>query len=173
MSPDEDREYSEYVSATLDRLRRTAFLLCGDADRADDIVQATLISLYLRWEKVRGVENIDGYVHRILVRRYIDETRKSWTRVLLNLNWRGVERAAPVEASVEDADAVQTALAKLARGQRVVLVVRFFCDQSVEETAATLGCSTGTVKSQTARGLAAMRGLLADQWVASGTGSAS
>ena len=171
MSAEQDREYSDYVAASLDRLRRTAFLLCGDTDRADDVVQAALVSLYLRWEKARGVDNIDGYVHRILVRRYIDETRKGWARVLLA--WRGVERAAPPEPSVEDADAVQGALAKLSRGQRVVLVLRFFCDQSIEDTAAALGCSTGTVKSQTARGLAAMRALLQDEWATTRTGGVS
>jgi RNA polymerase sigma-70 factor (sigma-E family) len=171
LSAEEDQEYCDYVSAALDRLRRAAFLLCGDADRADDIVQVTLLALYLRWAKVRSVDNIDGYVHRILVRRYIDETRTGWARVLLA--WRGIEPAAPFAPSVEDADAVQGALAKLAHGQRVVLVLRFFCDQSVEDTAAVLGCSTGTVKSQTSRGLAAMRGLLTEQSVAAETGGLS
>jgi RNA polymerase sigma-70 factor (sigma-E family) len=169
LSADEDREYSDYVSAALDRLRRAAFLLCGDAHRGDDIVQATLIAVYARWPKVRAAGNVDGYVHRILVRRYIDERRTGWARVLLT--WRPTERAAPPGRDVEDADAVGRALASLSRGQRAVLVLRFVCDKSVEETAATLGCSTGTVKSQTARGLAAMRNLLNGQWTATGTRS--
>ncbi|GAA3783308.1 SigE family RNA polymerase sigma factor [Plantactinospora mayteni] len=170
MSVDEDREYSDYVSAALDRLRRTAFLLCGDVHRADDIVQATLIAVYARWSKVRAAGNVDGYVHRILMRRYIDEQRKGWARVLLT--WPATERAAKPGRDLEDADAIAQALKSLSRGQRAVLVLRFFCDKSVEETAAILGCSTGTVKSQTARGLAAMRNLLNGQWTAAGTRSA-
>jgi RNA polymerase sigma factor (sigma-70 family) len=131
--------------------------------RADDIVQTALVALYARWAKIRNMDNIDGYVHRILVRRYIDETRKGWSRVLLS--WRDTEWASPAASSVEDADAVQAALTRLPRGQRAALVLRFYCDKSVDETAAALGCSTGTVKSQTARGIAAMRGLLKEQWM--------
>jgi RNA polymerase sigma-70 factor (sigma-E family) len=164
LSADEDQEYVEYVSAALDRLRRVAFLLAGDAHRADDIVQATLLAVYLHWQKVRTVGNIDGYVHRILVRRYIDETRKGWARVLLA--WRDTETAAAAGPSVEDAHAVQAALAKIPRGQRAVLVLRYFCDMSVQDTATALGTSTGTVKSQTSRGLAAMRDLLGEDWYA-------
>lgn len=169
MPAEEDREYVEYVSAALDRLRRTAYLLCGDADRADDIVQSALIAVYLRWKKIRTVGNLDGYVHRILVRRYIDETRRGWARVLLA--WREADTAAPPGPSVEDTQAVQAALAKVSRGQRTVLVLRFFCDMSVQETATVLGLSTGTVKSQTSRGLATMRDLLGDEWQAMPTGS--
>ncbi|MFC6017525.1 SigE family RNA polymerase sigma factor [Plantactinospora solaniradicis] len=164
MTAEEDQDYVEYVSASLDRLRRTAFLLCGDAHRADDIVQSALVSVYLRWSKIRRVENLDGYVHRVLVRRYIDESRRSWARVLLA--WRIPELAAKPTASTEDAAAVQAALAGLSRGQRSVLVLRFICDMSVQETAAALNCSTGNVKSQTSRGLAAMRTALRAQWPA-------
>lgn len=162
MSTEEDREYVEYVSAAFDRLRRTAYLLCGDGHRADDIVQATLVSLYLHWGRARKVESIDGYVHRILVRRFIDERRASWAKVLLA--WRDTSKPAPPERSVEDSHAVSDALAGLPRGQRAVLVLRYFCDMSIQDTAAALGCTTGTVKSQTARGLAALRDLLGDEW---------
>lgn len=164
MSSDDEREYAEYASAALDRLRRAAFLLCGDAHRADDIVQATLVSVYLRWGKIRTVGNLDGYVHRILVRRYIDETRTGWARVLLA--WRTPEIASPAGRSVEDSHAVQAALMKVPPSQRAVLVLRFFCDLSIQDTATALGCSVGNVKSQTSRGLEAMRGVLDEQWQA-------
>ncbi|MEV4758106.1 SigE family RNA polymerase sigma factor [Micromonospora sp. NPDC049559] len=163
MSADEDEEYVAYVSAALSRLRRSAYLLCGDAHRADDIVQATLVTVYLKWARIRKVGNIDGYVHRILVRRYLDEARRSWAKVLLS--WRTPELPSPPGPDVEEADAVRTALAQLSPGQRSVLVLRFFCDLSVQETAATLGCSTGNVKSQTSRGLATMRRLLGEHWL--------
>jgi RNA polymerase sigma-70 factor (sigma-E family) len=162
LAAEEDLEYVEYVSAALDRLRRTAYLLCGDGDRADDIVQATLVAVYLRWSRIRTVGNIDGYVHRVLVRRYIDERRAGWARVLLA--WRHTDMPAPAAASVEDSHAVRDALARLSRGQRAVLVLRYFCDLSVQDTAAALGCSPGSVKAQTHRGLATLRELLGDQW---------
>ncbi|MEU5941792.1 SigE family RNA polymerase sigma factor [Micromonospora sp. NPDC047548] len=162
MSAEEDEEYVEYVSVALSRLRRSAYLLCGDAHRADDVVQSALVTVYLRWSKIRTVENLDGYVHRILVRRYLDETRRSWAKVLLS--WRTPEPRSSAGPSVEDTDAVRSALAALSRGQRSVLVLRFFCDMSVQETATALGCSTGSVKSQTSRGLATMRRLLSEQW---------
>ena len=162
MSAEEDGEYAEYVSAALDRLRRTAFLLCGDAHRADDIVQAALVDAYLRWGKIRAVGNIDGYVHRILVRRYLDETRRGWARVLLT--WRAPDAAAPAGPSVEDAHAVQAALMRMPHGQRSVLVLRFICDMSVQDTAEALRCSAGNVKSQTSRGLDALRDLLGQDW---------
>ncbi|MEH1168968.1 SigE family RNA polymerase sigma factor [Micromonospora sp. CPCC 205539] len=162
MSAEEDEEYVEYASVALTRLRRSAYLLCGDAHRADDIVQSALVTVYLRWSKIRTVENIDGYVHRILVRRYLDDARRSWAKVLLS--WRTPDLPSSAGPSVEDADAVRSALAALSRGQRSVLVLRFFCDMSVQETAMVLGCSTGSVKSQTSRGLATMRRLLSEQW---------
>lgn len=162
MSADDDQEYVDFVSASLGRLRRSAYLLCGDAHRGDDIVQATLVAVYLRWSKVRTVDNVDGYVHRILVRRYLDEARRPWARVLLSR--RMPESPAPAGLDIEDADAVRSALDTLSRGQRSVLVLRFFCDLSVQDTADALGCSVGSVKSQTSRGLTALRGLLGAQW---------
>jgi RNA polymerase sigma-70 factor (sigma-E family) len=168
LSAEEDDEYIEYVTVALSRLRRSAYLLCGDPHRAEDIVQSALVAVYLRWSHIKTVDNLDGYVHRILVRRYLDEGRRSWARVLLA--WRTPESAIPAGPSVEDADAVRSALDTLSRGQRAVLVLRFFCDMSVQETAAVLGCSTGNVKSQTSRGLAAMRSRLGAQWTDGGSG---
>ncbi|MEJ3745347.1 SigE family RNA polymerase sigma factor [Actinomycetes bacterium KLBMP 9797] len=162
MAADEDQEYVAYVSAASSRLRHSAYLLCGDPHRADDIVQATLVAVYLKWSRIRDVGNIDGYVHRILVRRYLDETRRSWAKVLLS--WRTPETPARPGPSVEDADVVRSALAELTPGQRSVLVLRFFADLSVEQTAAALGCSTANVTSQTSRGIARMRQLLAERW---------
>ncbi|GIG85469.1 SigE family RNA polymerase sigma factor [Plantactinospora endophytica] len=162
MSTAEEQDYVEYVSTSIERLRRTAYLLTNDLSRADDIVASTLLSVYLHWSRIRTVENLDGYVHRILVRRYVDESRRWWSRILLA---RPVpEQVAKPAASTEDAQAIRDALATLGRGQRAVLVLRFFCDMSVAETAAVLHCSTGNVKSQTARGLATMRRLLREQW---------
>jgi RNA polymerase sigma-70 factor (sigma-E family) len=155
MRPDLERNYVEYVSARLPRLHRTAYLLCADAHEADDIVQATLTALFVHWKRAAAADNLDGYVHRILVRRFLDERRRGWSKVLLGD--RVPERAAPAEHGVEERDALMTALRALPKGQRAVVVLRYYGDLSVEATAEALGCSTGNVKSQCARGLAALR----------------
>jgi DNA-directed RNA polymerase specialized sigma24 family protein len=114
MSPELEQQFVGYISGRLQRLHRTAFLLCGDATRADDLVQSTIISLYLHWRRAQAADNLDRYLHRILVRRHIDERRRAWSRVLL-MQWTP-ERPAPLARSVEDTDAVQTALGRASSG---------------------------------------------------------
>ena len=165
MRSDREQEYVEYVSARLPRLHRTAYLLCGDSHEADDIVQATLAALYVHWARAQGADNLDAYVHRILVRRYLDERRRGWTRVLLGdrLPDRPAVAGQDAEHAIERRDELLTALRALPPGQRVVLVLRYFGDLSVEATAQALGCSPGNVKSQSARGLASLREILNDE----------
>jgi RNA polymerase sigma-70 factor (sigma-E family) len=158
MRPELEREYVEYVSGRLPRLHRTAYLLCGDAHRAEDIVQATLTALYAHWKRAARADNIDGYVHRILVRRYLDERRLRWSRVQLgDLPDRP---AAEPASGLEDRDELLTALRALPKGQRAVIVLRYLSDLSVEQTAEALGRSAGNVKSQCSRGLATLRELM-------------
>jgi RNA polymerase sigma-70 factor (sigma-E family) len=161
MRAEAEREYTEYLKARLSRLHRTAYLLCGDAHLAEDLVQGTALALYRKWRAVQSADNVDAYVHRVLVNQFLGEKRRPWSRVLLSERPpdRPFEPAGD-SSSVEDRDAVRAALARLGPRQRAVLVLRFFCDLSVEDTAAALHCSTGNVKSQTARGLVAMRKLL-------------
>src|SRR5690242_2527323 len=97
-------EFVEYASANLPRLHRTAYLLCGDPYRADDIVQSTLTSLYVHWKKAGAADNLDAYVHRIMVRRFLDELRRSWSKVLLRAE--PPDRATAADESVEDRDMV-------------------------------------------------------------------
>lgn len=118
-------------------------------------MQVSLIDLYRQWRRASTVDNLDAYLHRILVRRYLDERRRGWSRVVLTGSTP--DRPAPAGTGPEERDAVLAALRNLAKGQRAVLVLRYFCDLSVEATAEALGCSTGNVKSQCARGLAALR----------------
>ncbi|MGC5022626.1 SigE family RNA polymerase sigma factor [Micromonospora sp. DT47] len=155
------QDYVEFVTAMTPKLRRTAYLLTGgDAHRADDVVQQTLTKLYVKWSRVRAADDIGAYVHRMLVNAFRQERRSRWFGVQL------FDRAPEPEVrggppgpaeSVVDSVAVRAALAQVPAGQRVVLVLRFYADLSVEQTAEVLGCSTGNVKSQTARGLAALR----------------
>lgn len=158
MRAEAEQGYVEYLRARLARLHRAAYLLCGDAHLAEDLVQSTALALYRNWRRVRAADNLDAYVHRVLVNQFLGERRRSWSRVLLSD--RPPERVVPPGPGPEEGDVVRAALARLGRRQRAVLVLRFFCDLSVVETAAALRCSTGNVKSQTARGLATMRTLL-------------
>jgi RNA polymerase sigma-70 factor (sigma-E family) len=160
MNPDPRNQYVEYLASRWPYLHRTAFLLCGDEHRAEDVVQETAIQLYLKWQRVQAADNMNAYVHRILVRKCLRQHRSAWSRVLVTD--RTPEREAPPADSFEERDRVTRALRHLGRRQRMVLVLRYFCDLSVIDTAAVLDCSEGTVKSQAARALATLRGLLAE-----------
>ncbi|MEU4695188.1 SigE family RNA polymerase sigma factor [Actinoplanes sp. NPDC023714] len=153
-----EEEYVEYVAARVPALRRLAYVLTGDGHRADDLVQQTITTLYLKWPKARAADNLDAYVRTMLVRGYVDEKRLAWSKVRL---FRQMPEPAPFEDSgAEDREVLRKALKRVPRQQRAVLVLRFFYDLPVEEVAGILGCSAGTVKSHTSRGLAALRRLL-------------
>jgi RNA polymerase sigma-70 factor (sigma-E family) len=155
-----EREYVEYVRGRLPRLHRTAYALCGDVHLADDIVQVTLAALYTGWKKAAKADNIDAYVHRILVRKFLDDRRLKWSRVQLRTAVPEVAAGGAADYRIAERDELLTALRRLPKGQRAVLVLRFLNDLSVEDTAEALGCSAGNVKSQSSRGLAALREVL-------------
>lgn len=156
-----EREYVQYVTANLGRMRRVAYLLCGDFDRADDIVQATVERLYLRWRQVRDAGNVEAYAHTVLVRTFLAERRRLWSRV--RLMDEPPDRPVPAGQPADERIAVRAALRALPRRQQAVLVLRFLCDLPVAEVAEILGCAQGTVKSQTSDGLAALRRSLGDR----------
>lgn len=157
-----ERDFGEYVAERRAHLYRTAYLLCGDPHRAEDIVQQALTSLYGAWPRASRLESVDAYARRVVVNAHIDETRRPWRRE------RPVEAVAgsgldgPVEVRVEpeDSDALWTALRGLAPGQRRVVVLRHYWGLSVDETATDLGISPGTVKSQTSDALSRLRDAL-------------
>jgi RNA polymerase sigma-70 factor (sigma-E family) len=153
-----DADFTEYVTARSAWLRKVAYLLSGDWHRADDVVQTTIVKLYVRWPRLSPLENIDGYARTTLVNTFLAEQRGAWARRVV---LRGADTEAPGQAG--DLDAVldlRSALDALPARQRATVVLRYYCDLPVEEVAAVLGCSTGTVKSQTARGLDALRRVL-------------
>jgi len=160
MRADSEAEYVAYVTARLPALRRAAFLLCGgDVDRGDDIVQLTITRLYQRWRQASRADNLDAYVHRMLVHTFADEKRRAWSRVRL-LPESAADAAIEPQTAVDDRGALVAALRILPPRQRAVLVLRFLLDRPVEEVAEILGCSEGTVKSQTSRGLSILRSQL-------------
>jgi RNA polymerase sigma-70 factor (sigma-E family) len=160
MSEGSDVDYLDYVHGRIPALRRVAYLLCGDEHQADDLVQETITKLYARWPRISAVDNVDAYTHTMLVRAFLDEKRRGWWRV--RLFGSPPERAASVAGAAEDRTMLRAALAKVAPRQQAVLVLRYLCDQSVSEVAEILGCSEGTVKSQTTHGLNALRKILGE-----------
>jgi RNA polymerase sigma-70 factor (sigma-E family) len=156
-----EEEYVDYVTARIPALRRLAFLLAGDEHRADDLVQQTITTLYVKWRRAQAADHLDAYVRTMLIRTFVDERRLAWARVRL---FREAPEPPPYEdGGAEDRQVVRSALSRVPRRQQAVLVLRFFYDLSVDEVAGTLGCSAGTVKSQTARGLATLRRLLGER----------
>lgn len=155
-----DEEFTDYVVGRRDALRRSAYLLCRDQHAADDLVQTAVTKLYLAWGRARKADSLDAYAHTVLVRAYVDEHRRGWWRVRLTDRDPDRTRESPdVDAGID----VRTALETLTPHQRAVLVLRFYRDFSIEQTAAALGCSAGTVKSQTSRALTALRRALATE----------
>ena len=158
-----ERQFGDFVAARSLALRRFAYLLCGDWHQAEDAVQNALTKLYLRWERLDNPLLAEPYLRRILVTTLIDESRRGWFR--RETVWQqppDEELAADPANASADRLAVLAALTQIPARQRAVLVLRFWEDQSVEQVAAILGCAPGTVKSQTAHGLAKLRGILGD-----------
>lgn len=162
MATDRDQEFSRYVAAHRGRMVRIARLLTtGDAHWAEDLVQTALTKLYLKWHRVSPELGPDRYADKILVNVFLDEKARFW-RHRETLTDEPAE-AGPVPAGgAEDRLIMRAALGRLPKRQRAVVVLRFFCDLEVAVVAELMGCSQGTVKSQTARGLDKLRDLIVD-----------
>jgi RNA polymerase sigma-70 factor (sigma-E family) len=150
-----DSGFDEFVVAASPRLLRSAFLLTHDWAAAEDLLQTALAKAWFAWDRMRG--NPEPYVRRIMYHTYVS----LWRRRSFGEHPTHPlpDRARPDDASVEldERDEVWRALGRLPRRQRAVLVLRYFEDLSEAETAHILEISVGTVKSQTAKGLARLR----------------
>lgn len=150
-----DDAFESYVAARRRHLLATAYLLCGDWHRAEDLVQTALTKLYVAWPRVQRKGSEDAYARAVLVRTSIDANRRAWNRE------RTVDALpdGPVTDSsgFEDRDELVAALGALPARQRATVILRYWLDLSVEDTADELGISTGTVKSQAAKALAHLR----------------
>jgi RNA polymerase sigma-70 factor (sigma-E family) len=153
-----DATFSDYVGSRQDRLRRVAYAICGNWHQADDLLQTAFTKLYVAWPRLHRAGGEDAYVRRILVNAHVDESRRPWRREAPGLE--GFDLEATRGADVEERAELVEALQQLPLMQRKVVVLRHLTDLSVEETAADLGISTGTVKSHTSRGIARLQELL-------------
>jgi RNA polymerase sigma-70 factor (sigma-E family) len=158
-SSDQDAEFSDYVGANAEKVRFSAYLLCADWHEAEDIAQIAFIRLYQSWRRIDRSEPIDAYVKRTLVRVFLNNRRRLW-RKIERLASAPPEPLPEAAAAPEERMVIWAALSQVPRRQRAALVLRYWEDLSLAETAVILGCSIGNVKSQCARGLRTLRRVL-------------
>ena len=154
--PDEDA-FRDFVTARWHGLLRTAYLLVGDHGYAEDLVQTALVRTHRRWRRIERRDAPEVYVRQVLV----NLASSHWRR---RLRFRESSVAEVPERTVDDQaeatdqrDELWSALRTLPPRMRAVLVLRYFQDLTEAETAAALGCSVGSVKSQASRGLSRLR----------------
>ncbi len=145
-------DFDEFVAARSTGLLRTAYLLTHDHALAEDLLQTALTKAWFAWSRIQG--DPEPYVRKVLV-----NTFSSWWR----RKWNGEHAYADLpetptgEDGADDRHDLWTAMGRLPRRQRAVIVLRFVEDLSEAETARALGISNGTVKSQTSKALAKLR----------------
>ena len=149
MSPN---DFDRFVADNGDGLVRAAYLMVGDLHEAEDLVQETLFKVAAKWPGVCRMENPVAYTRRILVNQALHGRAKR-SRHRAELNATPPAETASNTAHLEIRDELFNALAALPPRQRAALVLRYFLDLPEAEVAAALGCSVGTVKSSTSRGL--------------------
>jgi RNA polymerase sigma-70 factor (sigma-E family) len=145
-----DGDFAAYFAGRVSSVRRLAYALCGDWHTADDLVQVTFIKLYPRWRRVRGT-SVDAYVRRVLVNTYLTHLRKYRRETVMA---DVPDLPTPAADTHED---LGHALQQLPAQQRAVVVLRHLEDMSITDVAELLQVAEGTVKSQSARGIAALR----------------
>ena len=163
LSEHEEQAFWEFVASRRQHLVRTAYLLAGDHGLAEDFVQDALIRAHRNWRRIERADQPEVYVRRIVV----NLVNSWWRRALrhrTHVAWQVPDRPDERDghAAVEREDELWRALAVLPAGMRTVIVLRYYEDLTEAETAALLGKSLGTVKSQSSRGLARMRELLSE-----------
>lgn len=155
-------EFEAYVQARSAALARTAYLLTGDVQHAEDLLQDTLSRVAERWEAVVRNGDPEAYVRKVMYHRAVDLWRR---RRLREVSTGSVHEHEELRGPYDDEEAVvrrvvlRDALERLTVKQRAVLVLRFYEDKTEVEAAAVLGCSVNTVKSQTRHALSRLREL--------------
>ena len=147
-------EFDEFVMARSTSLLRTAYLLTHDHALAEDLLQTALSKAYFSWGRIDG--NPEPYVRRILVNTYATWWRRRWNGEVATEQLPERAHQDP-SAAADSSQDLWTAMERLPRRQRAVVVLRFFEDLTEAQTADQMGCSVGTVKSQLSKALAKLR----------------
>lgn len=148
-------DYTAYVEESWARLFRTAYALTGDVTAADDLMQATLVKVFVSWRKVRKADSVDAYVRRVMVNQ-ATSTWRSRARRPEVLTAEPPAAAKPVHDPDGD-DELWTLIHDLPPRQRAVLVLRYYEDLSEQEIAHALDIAPGTVKSQASAAIGKLR----------------
>ncbi|HEX5534870.1 MAG TPA: SigE family RNA polymerase sigma factor [Actinomycetales bacterium] len=157
MAADQQAQMTAFVAGHRTSLFRTAFLLVGDHHEAEELLQETLVRVVAAWSRIERRDAPEVYARRAMVNLATNRWRR---RATVNAYLRREQRPESVQdpaGEVVDRDALWTALSTLPVRMRAVLVLRYFEDQSERQTADILGCSVGTVKSQTSKALSRLR----------------
>ncbi|HKD97837.1 MAG TPA: SigE family RNA polymerase sigma factor [Micromonosporaceae bacterium] len=158
MNATDTEAFREFVVSRSPALLRTAYLLVGDRDRAEDLLQTALVKTYLAWRRIRDTGAVEAYTRRVLM-----TTATSWWRRRTYLELPGEVPDSLSQAAADaiderlDRDTLWPHLLALPARQRAVLVCRFYEHMTLAETAETLGFTVGTAKSHLARALATLR----------------
>jgi RNA polymerase sigma-70 factor (sigma-E family) len=153
---DTEWSFEEFVAARGDRLYRSAWLLTGDAHTAEDLLQTVLARVWPKWSRIAG-DNPEAYARRALVNTHASWWRRRWRGETPTQDLPDLTPVRDVFAEVDLEQSLAGAVRRLPPRQRAVVVLRYFEDLSVEETAQVLGCRPGTVKSQAAKALRILR----------------
>jgi RNA polymerase sigma-70 factor (sigma-E family) len=153
----EPEGFTDFVVRQQAALQRTAFLLTGDWQLAEDLVQATLAKAWVHWARVIRAGQPDAYVRRMIVTTYVTWWRRRWRREFTAEAFPDIPASADQVAETTDRMVARGLLARLPARQRAVLVLRYYEDMTEKEVAAMMGCTVGTVKSQTAKALSKLR----------------
>lgn len=140
-------------------LLRAAFLLTGSQDAAEDLVQETMVRVFVHWRRVARADSPPAYVRRMLLSVFLRGRERSWHGEIPHGLLSELPEDAPYSA-VDEQDGIRRGLLTLPPRQRAAVVLRHYEDRSEADTAAVLACSVGTVQSRTSRGLARLRDAL-------------
>ena len=162
MRPADEAAFIDFAEAARPRLRRTAYLMCGDWHLASDHVQEGLIRVYVAWPRLKRQGGELGYARKAVVSAFLDSRRKRSSGEVPTETDASAASREDVASDVTARAALTAALRRLPERQRACVVLRYFEDLDVAETAATLGCSQGTVKSQTSKALHSLRSMFDD-----------
>lgn len=159
MRKEVEADYVDFVTHQANSLCRTAYLLCGDWKRAEDATQEALIRLYRVWGRIQRKGSVGSYARKVVVSTTLDGLRRKSSREVVGGDSFFAAEVDPGDplGMLENRLVITQALAELPTRQRACVVLRYFDELSVDETAAVLGCRPGTVKSQTMRALDKLR----------------
>jgi RNA polymerase sigma-70 factor (sigma-E family) len=155
-------DFAEFVAARSPALQRAAYLMVGDVGHAQDLVQEALTKTYVAWPRLADLGHAEAYTRKAITTTAISWfRRKSWSNER-TVEWMPDRATADHASAVVDHGTVWQALLELPVRQRTAVVLRYYEDLTEAQTAETMGCAVGTVKSQVSAAMAKLRERLGD-----------